>query len=203
MARSRPRPKRRRRRARAALGKSRVSRGSRAVVSWGTWLVCVVARGRAAGRVSPATKFQRVKHEKHYIDCVAESAKKNKRLGRPIRECLRGCTRFCSFHCGVRPLSREIHFVKIFSLSFFLFLSARQSRDKRTVRLDTPKQPCFDGTLHRHLERKERQQTTQGRDGRTARRHHTGILLQFFSRTTGFRLNFFSRAVKSSFLASS
>ena len=61
-----------------------LARVSRAVVSWGTWLVCVVARGRAAGRVSPATKFQRVKHEKHYIDCVAESAKKNKRLGRPI-----------------------------------------------------------------------------------------------------------------------
>ena len=174
MARSRPRPKRRRRRARAALGKSRVSRGSRvrscrgARGSCASWhvgepravchpqqsfkesstrnIILIVLLNRPRKISGSAGPFSRVSHLLVEVSVLF------------IYLFASGCTRFSSFHCGVRPLSREIHFVKIFSLSFFLFLSARQSRDKRTVRLDTPKQPCFDGTLHRHLERKERQQ---------------------------------------------
>ena len=38
----------------------------------------------------------------------------------------------------------------------------------------TPKEGWEDGS--RHHKRKKKRKTTQGRDGRTARRHHTGIL---------------------------
>jgi len=53
---------------------------------------------------------------------------------------------------------------------------SRYGPGKLAVHADAPKRKKGNTQTKRGERKKERKQTTQGRDGRTARRHHTGIL---------------------------